>query len=203
MSSIACDIVMIPDEDIASHIISLSQTLRDKDTYFTLKEGEYYPHASLYMVQLDMDKLDEISERLSDIAQHTQRITLKPKEYHQEWGYIDVEYEREALSDKLQMQVVTAINPLRDGLRAKDKERLESAVGKERENIEKYGYRGVGEFFAPHITITRFKSRQDIDTIMLPDVHEMVAKFSKIGIFEMGDNGTCIRKITEFDLGSI
>jgi len=193
---------MLPDSDIADQIISLSQQLQDKGTYFTLKPGEYYPHASLYMVQLDMDKIDEISARLSQIAENTPQITLTAKEYHQEFGYIDVEYSREDAVDNLQMEVVNAINPIRDGLRQKDKDRLESAVGKERENIEKYGYRSVGELFAPHITITRFTDSEPIDTTSLPNLDGFIATFTKIGVFEMGENGTCVRKIAEFDLGT-
>ena len=190
---------MIPDEDTVSNAILLSEQLSESETYFTLKEGEYYPHASLYMVQLDMSKIDEINERLSNVATNTSKIILNPREYHQQWGYMDVEYEREAHSDKLQMDVVHALNPIRDGLRQKDIDRLPEAVGIERENILTYGYRSVGEKFAPHITITRFADRKDIDLTTLPDVSTFKATFSKIGIFEMGENGTCIRKIAEFD----
>jgi len=192
---------MIPDADVTEKVILLSEQLGINETYFTLKEGEYYPHASLYMVQLDISKIDEIKERLSNVAANTSKITLNPKEYHQQWGYVDIEYEREGNSDKLQMDVVHALNPIRDGLRQKDIDRLPDAVGLERENILTYGYRSIGEKFTPHITITRFADRQDIDLTTLPDVSTFKASFSKIGIFEMGENGTCVRKIAEFSLG--
>jgi len=192
---------MIPDLDVTHQVISLSEQLGAHETYFTLKEGEYYPHASLYMVQLDMDRIDEIKTLLSKVAANTLRVSLNPNKYHQQWGYVDVEYSREPVSDALQMDVVHAINPIRDGLRQKDKDRLAEAVGKERENILTYGYRSVGEMFAPHLTITRFTDRKDIDLTTLPNVSELSATFSKIGIFEMGENGTCIRKIAEFKLG--
>ena len=195
-----CDIVMIPDADITNRVVSLSEQLGKNETYFTLKEGEYYPHASLYMVQLDMSKIDEIKERLSNVAANSSKVTLTPKEYHQEWGYVDVEYDREPIVDQLQMDVVHALNPIRDGLRQKDIDRLPEAVGLERENILTYGYRSIGEKFAPHITITRFVDRKDIDLTKLPDLSIMNATFSKIGIFEMGENGTCVRKLAEFNL---
>ena len=192
---------MIPDTDTTNSAISLSNQLGKSETYFTLKDGEYYPHVSLYMVQLDMDKINEIKELLLDVAANTSKITLTPKEYHQDWGYVDVEYGREAKSDALQMNVVRALNPIRDGLRQKDIDRLPEATGIERENILTYGYRSVGEKFAPHITITRFADRKDIDLTALPDLSMFKATFSKIGIFEMGENGTCVRKIAEFSLG--
>ena len=200
MTSIPCNIVLIPDIEIAEKLTFLSEELSAEATYFTLKEGEYYPHASLYMVQLDMDRIEEINNLLSNIAAITPKISSSPKEYHQEWGYIGVEFQRDAAIDKLQMDIVLAINPLRDGLRQKDKDRLADAIGKERENIETYGYRSVGAMFAPHITITRFSDHKDINLNRLPDVSQFLATFSKIGIFEMGENGTCIRKIAEFGL---
>ena len=201
MTSIPCDIVMIPDTDVINNAIALSEQLSKNETYFTLKEGEYYPHASLYMLQFDMNRIDEIKERLANVAKNSSGITLNPKEYHQEWGYLDVEYGREPNSDKLQMDVVNALNPIRDGLRQKDIDRLSEAVGLEKENILTYGYRSIGEKFAPHITITRFADRKDIDLTTLPEVSTFKATFSKIGIFEMGENGTCVRKIAEFNLG--
>ena len=201
MNSIPCDIVLIPDDNIANTVISLSEKLGKNDTYFTLKEGEYYPHLSLYMAQLDMSKIDEIKDRLSSVVVNSSKVTLNPKEFHQQWGYVDVEYEREANSDILQMDVVHALNPVRDGLRQNDIDRLPEAIGLERENILTYGYRSIGEKFAPHITITRFADRKDIDLTALPDVSAFKASFSKIGIFEMGENGTCVRKIAEFNFG--
>ena len=200
MNSIPCDIVMIPDTAVTNRFVSLSEQLSENQTYFTLKEGEYYPHASLYMVQLDMSKIDEIKKLLTNVAKNSLKVALTPKEYHQEWGYIGVEYNREPIVNQLQMDVVHALNPIRDGLRQKDIDRLPEAVGLERENILTYGYRSVGEKFAPHITITRFIDREDIDLTKLPDLSTMSATFSKIGIFEMGENGTCVRKIAEFSL---
>jgi len=203
MTSIPCNIVMIPSSDTTNDMILLSEQLKGNNTHFTLKEGAYYPHATLYMAQINTDMLDEVGRRLLAIAQNTAQITMTPKEYHQDWGYLGVAFARESLSDKLQMDVVNAINPIRDGLRDRDKERLKLATGRERENIEQYGYRSIDDLFAPHITITRFKSREDIDTTKLKNINDLTTRFTKIGVFEMGDNGTCIRQIMEFNLGKI
>jgi len=99
------------------------------------------------------------------------------------------------------MDVISAINPIRDGLRENDKARLMSATGELRENLEKYGYRGVGELFRPHMTFTRFANGRAIDVSSLPDSHEFSGEFLTLGLFEMGDNGTCVRKIAEYKLG--
>jgi 2'-5' RNA ligase len=98
------------------------------------------------------------------------------------------------------MKVINNINPIRDGLRANEQARLATAQGLELKNIQQYGYRSVGELFAPHMTLTRFLTPEHIDIPDLPDISTFDSIFERIAIFEMGDNGTCVRKIAEFNL---
>lgn len=201
MTSIACDIVLLPSPQLASLAYKTSARLKDKNTFFTLKEGEYYAHASLYMVQLDVDSIEKVEQALRMVASKLKPLRVTAKEFHQEWGYFDVEYYRNETIDNIQNQVVQLINPLRDGLREKDQERIKTATGVELENLQKYGYRSIGSEFAPHITFTRF-----IDSATKPnvgsDLREFDGEFVSIGLFEMGDNGTCVRKILEIPLGN-
>jgi len=201
--SLPCDIVILPEETISAEAMRLSDNLKQHGTYFTLKDGEYYPHASLYMTQLKVSDLDRVCEILADIASKTPSLAMNAREYHQEAGYIDVEYERFTLVDELQMTVVNAINPIRDGMREKDKARLLTSTGLEHDNVERYGYRSIGELFAPHLTLTRFTQNEPISTGSLPNLNTFSGKFVKLGLFEMGDNGTCVRKIAEFKLGTV
>lgn len=203
MSSLACDIVLLPSSDIARSAIRLSNILKSHDSYFTLKEGEYFPHASLYMTQLKEADFGRVGEVLAEIAKNISTISATPIGYEQSEGFISMMYERGELLNAVQNQVVEAINPIRDGLRLKDAKRLEEATGKERENLEMYGYRSVGELFDLHITLTRFKSPEPVDTNELETyLGEFNGYFTKLGLFEMGDNGTCVRKIAEFTLGT-
>jgi uncharacterized protein DUF1045 len=200
MDSIPCDIVILPSAELAQKAIALSQQLRQHGTLFTLKDGAYFPHASLYMTQLKIADLDKVKTILADIAANTPQLDLTATRYDQAEGFIDADYARTETLDRLQMTVVEAINPIRDGMREKDKARMLATTGKARENLEKYGYRGVGGLFRPHITFTRFADGQPIDTGALPKPSEFSDKFIKLGLFEMGDNGTCVRKIAEFEL---
>lgn len=202
MSSIPCNIVILPQSVITNKATLLSKQLEDYGTYFTLKVGAYYPHVSLYMVQLNAESIDEVKDKLLNIAQNTSKIKLIADAYHQEGGYIDINYSRHSAIDRLQMIVIDVINPIRDGLREKDKARLETATGIERDNIENFGYRSIGELFAPHLTLTRFRDSLPMATDNLPEISEFDTIFLKLALFEMGDNGTCVRKIAEFTLGS-
>lgn len=200
-TSLPCNIVILPSTDLAQKAIHVSQQLaQDYPTFFTLKDGEYYPHITLYMTQLKVADLERAQLLLTDVANHAQSFTLQADRYELNFGYFDANYERPAALEALQMAVIDAINPIRDGMREKDKQHLLEASGVERENLQKYGYRGVGELFRPHVTLTRITDDQPVDTSILPDPEDFSGQFTHLGIFEMGDNGTCVRKIAELPL---
>ncbi len=151
------------------------------------------------MLQLDDAGVEKVKAALQVIADTTKTLELVAKEFHQEAGYVDVEYERNATIDGLQNMAIGAANPLRDGLRKKDEERIKTADGVELENLQKYGYRSVGTEFAPHITFTRLLDGEDEITIDT-ELSTFSGAFESIGLFEMGDNGTCVRRIFETPL---
>jgi len=201
-TSLPCNIVILPSTEIAEKAITVSQQLAQHySTFFTLKEGEYYPHATLYMTQFKVADLGRAQTLLAELAARTAPFALQSDRYELNFGYFDANYERPAELEALQMAVINAINPIRDGMREKDKQHLLEASGVERENLQKYGYRGVGELFRPHVTLTRLTDDQPVDTSVLPAPHEFSGQFMRLGLFEMGDNGTCVRKIAEFPLG--
>jgi hypothetical protein len=201
-ASIPCDIVILPSSDLAQKAIDLSHGLQKHGTLFELSNTGPFPHASLYMTQLKVGDLDKAKTILAAIAAAAPVCNLIVSRYDQAEGYIDADYARTDALDNLQMTVVAAINPIRDGMREKDKARLAEATGKVRENLKQYGYRSVGELFRPHITFTRFADGRAIDTSSLPNPNEFSGTFTKLGLFEMGDNGTCVRRIAEFDFGA-
>jgi hypothetical protein len=203
MNSIPCNIVILPDNDLAQRAIATSTTLQDFGALFELGAAGPFPHASLYMVQLRVADLDKVEDILANIAAGTPKLDCVAIRYDQAEGYIDAEYVRAEWLGQLQMTVVEAINPLRDGMREKDKARMLTTSGKARENLEKYGYRGIGDLFRPHITFTRFADNEPIDTSTLPQPNEFSGQFVKLGLFEMGDNGTCVRKIAKLGLGDM
>lgn len=201
MQSIPCNIVLLPNPELAQRAIAFSRQLAEYDTVSTLSAGGPVPHASLYMTQLKTADMERVKEILAGIAARTPLLNLTANGYWLEIRYVDVDYKRTTELADLQMEVIGAINPIRDGMREKDKARLLETEGIARENLEKYGYRGVGELFRPHMTLTRFASEElALDAIEKPDAQTFAGAFDRIGLFEMGDNGTCVRRIAEFHL---
>jgi len=203
MSSIPCNVVLLPNPEVAEKAIALSAELTQYGVHFTLANGAFYPHASIYMLQLKAEDLPEVQNRLLQIANSIRPVHATAARYWQAKQFLDVEYEKSAEMADLQSSVVAALNPIRDGMRAKDVERMKEATGLALENYQKYGWNTVGELYRPHLTLTRFLEDQDIEQLLLPAINEFSGPFPVLGLFEMGDNGTCVRKIAEFQLGSL
>lgn len=205
MTNIPCDIVLLPSKELAEKAIAASQQLASLDAFFTLEFGKFFPHMSLYMFQFDTDDTPKVDELLQNIASSIEPITGSAARYDQGTGfgvgYVDAEYEATKELSSLQDAVVGAINPVRAGMREKDKAKLQDATGVKLENLQKYGYPSIGELFRPHITLSRLKEHKPEALDVLPSLDTFNGTFDRIGLFEMGDNGTCIRMIGEYPLG--
>ena len=205
--TIPCDIVLLPDEEQSKLAIETSQFLSQQGTLFALDNQNFYAHASLYMFQMSIDNQDECIAALQRIAEENKIQQLEQDGYfYQESGfgkgYVDVAFTRNGEADSLQKRVMDTFNVLRAGMRESDKQKIAVATGLKLENLQKYGYPAIGELFRPHMTLTKFPVEIEPDLTVLPTPTNFSGKFTKIGLFEMGTNGTCIRKIAEFGLTS-
>ena len=200
MESKPYDIVLLPSDNLLENALKVSETLEKLDTYFTLDNKMVFPHISIYMTQLNEEGLEKVKSVLSGIAERTKAVELKADKYNYENTYIDIEYTKNKEIIDLQSHVIEGVNPIRDGMRKKDEARLVNAVGEARSNLVKYGWINVGDLYAPHLTFTRFKSDHPEAVETLPSRENFNGAYASIGIFEMGDNGTCIKKIGAWEL---
>jgi hypothetical protein len=206
MNSIPCDIVLLPDDTLTEKAIAASRTLTEHDPLFTLEIGKFYPHMSLYMFQLNADDIPKVEEILSALARSLPVISCTATKYKLgegfALGYIDPEYEASDTLRDIQTWVIEAVNPIRAGMREKDIAKMQDATGLKLENLQKYGFPSVGELFRPHVTLSRLKDYKPEVLELLPDIRSFDGNFNRIGLFEMGDNGTCVRQISEFKLSA-
>jgi 2'-5' RNA ligase len=201
MESMACDVVLIPEDTIANRAIEISKSLEKEGTLFTLGKNGCQPHVSIYMLQLKVSDLEKVAELLKNIAQKTAKFNLEATRYFEVMQYIDAECQKTVALETLQSNVIGTLNPFRDGMRENDRARMEQAESLAKEYFEKYGTKSVFDFFRPHLTFTRFKSEQTKAQDLLPkDISQFSGAFTHLGLFEMGENGTCIRKIAAFEL---
>ncbi|MCA9347949.1 DUF1045 domain-containing protein [Candidatus Saccharibacteria bacterium] len=205
MSSLPCDIVLLPSLELENKVIEASKATNKYDSFFTLEIGRFYPHMSIYMFQLNDSDIPKVEEVLTKIAKDTGAINATATTYSLGTGfgvgYVDPEYKVTEELSNLQDNVVEVVNPIRAGMRESDVRKMQDAQGLKLENLQKYGYPAIGDLFRPHITLTRLKEHNPKVLELLPqDASTFSGEFDRLGLFEMGENGTCIRKIAEFPL---
>lgn len=203
--TIACDVVLLPRVSQAKLAASQSQKLAPQGSLFTLDNQHYYAHASLYMFQMNLSHQQECIAALQHLAHSSGTQTLQEEGYYYQdqgfgKGYVDVSFARNKQADLLQDRIVKTFNDLRADMRESDKQKMTDATGLKLENLQKYGYPSIGELFRPHITLTKFPAEIEPDLSTLVPATEFTGEFDRLGLFEMGPNGTCIRKIAEFEL---
>lgn len=203
MNNLSCDVVLFPNPLLAELAVISSKKLSELDSLFQLEDGKCYPHVSIYMLQLKTDDLERVGKLLEVIAHSFSSLQLTTQRYDQQEGYIDADYKKIEELSGLQTEVIQALNPIRDGMRPKDQARMHKAKGLEYDNYKKYGWKSVGDLFRPHMTISRLSTDNSKAMDMLGDYSKFDGTFNSIGLVEMGDNGTAVRKIFEFEfLGS-
>lgn len=204
------DIVLIPAKNVYQASVAISQQLQHFGTDFTLADGKFYPHLSMYMANFTPENLEAATDVLETIAASSAAPSLQAMRYlHDlEQGMFEVAYDKNHDIVHLQQQIIEGLNPLRTGLRVKDpvghvlEDWLPQTSGEARTNLETWGYDEIGGLFRPHITFTRFKKRnRQIDVTLLPPLGELNCTFPTLAIYEMGENGTCIKPVVSFQLG--
>ncbi len=193
------DVVLLPETKIALEAIKASEELASHKTCFTLNNETCFPHVSLYMLNLDTEGLEEAKKILGVIASKNKKLEAVAADYHYSHEYLDIEYDGSKLA-VVQNQVLEKLNPFRKGLRQKDTERLINATGEAKDNLLKYGYKYINNLFRPHLTLTRFKNEQAQLPNALPAKDLFSGELTELGIFEMGEHGTCVNKINTWDL---
>lgn len=201
MQSSAFSVAVYPPKAISQKAISLSKTLTKRGSLFTLDGVNYFPHITVYHTQFPLRNIVKVKQLLRQFAAKTKSFRASSLWYRQvEDGYIDVSYRRTKTFKALQRNVIKLLNPLREGvIRPIDKKLLSQFSKSERNNIRRYGYRRVGRNFFPHLTFTKFLHHQN-DAFFWLKHQDFSFDVNKIGLFGLGDHGTCRKLIETFTL---
>jgi hypothetical protein len=200
-----CDVVLLPTEYTEDLAIKCSKLLNEKfGSKSVLKKNEIFPHLSLYMFNLSEGDINLAKSELDKIAKNVSIIKTNALKYNVAEGYgvgyTDVEYPATETMRELQEKVIDVFDKVRSGMREKDKAKMENATGEKLENLKRFGYPAIGKHFRPHITLTRLNEYLPEAVRELPDIDEFNTEFNRLGLFEMGDNGTCIGLIHVVDI---
>jgi hypothetical protein len=203
------DVVLMPPADVARRSIQMSTTLAPYGTEFVLDDVTLFGHLSMYMGGFEPAAVPRAVGVLTELAAATPPLELTAERYLQdvEQGMIEVAYRKTPAVTDLQERIIAGFNPLRTGLRHADPvgrvlaEWLPATTGETRSNLDSYGYDEIGGLFRPHVTFTRFRRRDLlVDLASLPPLEQFSGTFGRLGLYEMGEHGTCTRRVAEVDL---
>ena len=201
MQSKSFSIVIYPPKEISQRAIAVSKKLEKKNGLFILDGKNYFPHITIYMTEFPVKNVPKIRKVLRNFVTKAKPFRAASLKYRQsEDGYIDVSYKKSKEMKKLQKKILTLLNPLReDLLRPKEEAHISELSVAQQRNIKHYGYRGVGKEFFPHLTFTKLKKFNG-SVLMKIEKSNFSFYANKIGLFYLGDYGTCRKLIEIFDL---
>lgn len=196
-----CDVVLIPPKEVGSQAVKASRTLSKLGGSFVLEDGAFYPHLSLYILRLKFDSMERASALLRNVADNTRTLQLSATGHTSSHKYLVVNYKKTPELAMLQSKLVEGLNPLRDGMPESERENMRHATDPAAlKNFEQYGYKYIGEFFAPHVTLIRFTEDHPLEELVLPNLSLFDGRFASIGLFKLGPHSTCTSKLAEFPL---
>ncbi len=166
------------------------------------------PHVSLFMLAVEPAEVDEVLAAVRSVTQRCAPVRAEGTEYrHNPQGAPEVYFVPTSAWHLLQQEVIAAVEPLRRGrLRATDPagdmlaevvRRLERDAPDDARlrQLRRYGYDEISDRFHPHVTLAWPVNGWRASWDGLPEPAAFSAALSDLGVFEMGDYGTCVRRL--------
>lgn len=193
------DIVIMPPPDIAAQAVAVSRALVPRETFFVLDDQELHPHISLYHVPLRAEQLPMVIAALQTLAASTEPFVLQQATYYPDQGvWVGVRYVADQAILNLHTAVIAATKEARvieDD--ARYKARWSDMTPKERENLKSCGWAHAYTLYLPHLTFTKLTQPQSDVWAHLPQP-DFSFRADHIGLYELGENGTCTRLVADF-----
>lgn len=144
-------------------------------TLFTLNSIDRIPHLTLCQFDMGNERFPELREAVKAAAKETNIFDLEIKRHPQgcyqlKDRYLDIEFEPTEELAKLQEKIM---------------------------QIARNDCTFLSYQFRPHVTLTRFISSKQTPRSHISDAL-FCRKFESVGIFQMGDHGTCVRALSCF-----
>jgi len=203
-SFIRLNIALKPPKEIEKKVISLSQEIsKMHKAHFVLDGKNFYPHITVYSPEIPSSNIDKILYLAKECSNYL-KINLSFKEVNHTKGFIVVYFKHDLGIMNFHKKILQQFNPFRENhlsIKQKSQEYRSQLTKKQTANLDKYGYVNCMDLYKPHLTITRLydeKLAKDIIKGISWNIDKFIAE--KLGVFKMGDHGTCIELVKKFNL---
>ncbi|MBN2016190.1 2'-5' RNA ligase family protein [Candidatus Dojkabacteria bacterium] len=192
--------------EVRKYVISLSKDIiKGEKTHYVLDGKRYIPHLTIYSPEFPRERLEDIYGVLERIATNAHTLEFHFQKIDTGDAYIGAEFECTEQIMQFHRQIVRELSPLREGhLRPKYKDpKYLSTLTKEHvENIKNYGYPRVMKLYRPHLSFIRFED-EDVAKKIAEKINWNIHEFTveEVGVYTMGEHGTCKDELRSFFLG--
>lgn len=207
MASKSYNVVIMPSAQAAQAAIAASRFLEGAGSLFTLDGQKLFPHVSLYHVSLPEEALPDVIRSLEAVFSDTPSFPLTQAAYGAGGGiWVHVCYQKDVTIFSLHQRVLGAVNAYRDretGQTDDGEIKQEDWVGllpERQSNLQACGWSEAYDLYLPHMTFGRLAAPNAGIINALPP-HEFSFQAEQVGLYELGEYGTCTKLICEFPLG--
>lgn len=195
------NIAILPNNDISKKAVEVAKELtKEVDSFFGVDDKNYFPHLTIYMLEIPIKNLDAVFEKVKQITNSISPIEGVFGDFNSNSGFMDVEVKKTTKLQKFHEQIIEEINPLRFGYKINNQKKLKNKDLK-KDNILKYGFPYAMELYRPHLTLGRLKNEK-LAQEKIKNIRWPIEKFriDTIGVFKSGDHGTCVKLLKKFKL---
>jgi 2'-5' RNA ligase len=196
-------VAFIPPEEVIESAVKRSKEISQKaDAFYILDEKNFYSHVTIYAAEFLVKNLKDILLDVENLSKKLLTTKFIFTKMAFDKGWIGVETELSGEIKTIHNEIIKACNPLRENhLREKYQIMMEKLLEAEKNNLQFYGHPHVMDLYRPHLTLIRIKNEDAAEKIA-GEVEWLIKEFllDKIGIFKMGEHGTCVELIKKFNL---
>lgn len=192
---------IIPSQAVAERAVKMSEWLRQFSTQFTLDGVKLYPHVSLYHVGFQEEDLVQVIDRATSALRTITRFGLSQGPYRAvEGSWCDVSYNIDDTIYQLHTTLIESVMDLRvvHDMASQDP-KWNELTPTQQASYAKCGWTDAYARYAPHLTFTKLRAPQPDLPLTFPQ-EDFSFMVEKIGLFELGEFGTCTKLIHTFSL---
>lgn len=197
------NIAIIPPEPIRKLSIGLSERLAERSGRFILDEERLMPHISLYHIPLAPGDLERVKRTLRVVTSRISPFILHHDGFRSsEDGWVDAHFTKSDPILALHHLLLSAFRSAWCRTSAEYYRQSWSVLSREQQrNVSLSGWSECDRLFEPHLTFTRLtQPNPDILEAFSPEGFSFCVEH--IGLFVLGELGTCVEKLEEYSLGS-
>lgn len=197
------NIVFIPPKEVANYSIGLCKKMKVNEVSFLLDGINNLPHITIYQLAIPENNLERLVEKLDQITKNFSAQKFIFTDFQEHTGFLGASFKLTESIKRVQEEIVEQITELREGrniLEVNDPA-VEDWPENHKRVVVRYGFDNLFDFYNPHITITRlpdFEKAQNLARKLSWPFAEFES--DAIGLYELGEFGTCNKLIREFKL---